>query len=349
MRVDCEGCGKPFKIRDEVAAKPKPRVRCPRCKHVFRLAAPAPAGDADEAGPPELERGPGGQGTDACATHPDVIPARACPECDSALCGPCVHALPDPSECPYCGGDFMVPELAEMEIEAYERRKWPLVFELPLILVFPLTSPLLLLGLVIIMSALNVFSLAPFSAYGFAGQLLGFAVLMTMTFYATIRAADGDRTMAIGDIGGSLGISESFLLGMTVLAAAYGPPIGVYMATESLLFTALTLLWTMLYMPMALTIAALTRSVTQVLNPFLGLKAMWQMGLTYVQVLFLIALINLPNWAATGATMGGVASGYLPLWAALPILAAIQSYTFLAIGAMIGIAVDKRAVELGMA
>lgn len=103
----------------------------------------------------------------------------------------------------------------------------------------------------------------------------------------------------------------------------------------------LALLWKVLYSPVALVAAAISRSFFATLNPLEGVSAIRSMGSTY--------------WSAMGVYTGiaivetvlVAVLGLIPL-AGKFLGAFVQSYTYLAIGCLLGFAVFKKAPELGL-
>jgi hypothetical protein len=104
---------------------------------------------------------------------------------------------------------------------------------------------------------------------------------------------------------------------------------------------ALAILWKVLYSPVALVAAAISRSFFGTLNPLEGLSAIRSMGATYWSAMGVYTAI-----AVVEAVLVGVL-GVIPL-AGRFLGAFVQSYTYLAIGCLLGFAVFKKAPELGL-
>jgi hypothetical protein len=108
-----------------------------------------------------------------------------------------------------------------------------------------------------------------------------------------------------------------------------------------LLAYVLTIVWKVLYSPVALVAAAISRGFLPTLNPVAGISAIRSMGSTY--------------WSAMGVYTGIVVVetvlvavlGFIPL-AGKFLGAFVQSYTYLAVGCLLGLAVFKKAPELGL-
>jgi hypothetical protein len=103
----------------------------------------------------------------------------------------------------------------------------------------------------------------------------------------------------------------------------------------------IAIVWKILYSPVALVAAAISRGFLTTLNPVTGIGAISSMGATY--------------WSAMGVYTG-IAVAETVLVAGLGMIpfvgrflgAFVQSYTYLAIGCLLGLAVFKKAPELGL-
>jgi hypothetical protein len=101
------------------------------------------------------------------------------------------------------------------------------------------------------------------------------------------------------------------------------------------------IVWKILYSPVALVAAAISRGFLSTLNPLEGISAIRIMGSTY--------------WSAMGVYTG-IAVAETVLVAGLGLIplagkflgAFVQAYTYLAIGCLLGLAVFKKAPELGL-
>jgi hypothetical protein len=103
----------------------------------------------------------------------------------------------------------------------------------------------------------------------------------------------------------------------------------------------LAVLWKILYSPVALVAAAISRGFLATLNPLAGIGAILRMGGTYWSAMAIYSLIALVEIVLV--TMLGM----IPL-AGRFLAAFVQSYTYLAIGCLLGFAVFKKAPELGL-
>jgi len=117
--------------------------------------------------------------------------------------------------------------------------------------------------------------------------------------------------------------------------ASMGPPLWAWAAL------AFALLWKLVYSPVALIAAAISRSFFATLNPIVGIDAIRRMGSVYWEAMGLYTAIAIAQFVV------GVAIGFLPFVGGL-LTAFIQSWAFLSIGCLLGLAVFKKARELGV-
>jgi hypothetical protein len=99
-------------------------------------------------------------------------------------------------------------------------------------------------------------------------------------------------------------------------------------------------LWMVAYMPVALTVAALSKSILSTLNPVIGVDTIKKMGTTYWQGLGIYVAIVIAQ------TVAGFVLGFIPIAGGLA-LAFVNAYAALAIGCTLGLAVFKKGAELG--
>jgi hypothetical protein len=101
------------------------------------------------------------------------------------------------------------------------------------------------------------------------------------------------------------------------------------------------IVWKILYSPVALVAAAITRGFLATLNPLAGIGAIQRMGGIYWSAMGVYTLIVVVE----SVLVAGL--GLIPL-AGRFLAAFVQSYTYLAIGCLLGLAVFKKAPELGL-
>jgi hypothetical protein len=104
---------------------------------------------------------------------------------------------------------------------------------------------------------------------------------------------------------------------------------------------ALAIVWKVVYSPVALVAAAISRSFVATLNPLAGLGAIGRMGGIYWTAMAVYTAIALVETLLVGGL------GLIPI-AGRFLAAFVQSYTYLAIGCLLGFAVFKKAPELGL-
>jgi hypothetical protein len=99
-------------------------------------------------------------------------------------------------------------------------------------------------------------------------------------------------------------------------------------------------IWSLAYTPVALIVAALSRSMLSTLNPLLGVDTIRKMGPVYWQAMGLYSALVAVQW--------GLGSGLrlIPFAGGLG-AAFVDAYGYLAIGCTLGLAVFKKGEELG--
>ena len=112
------------------------------------------------------------------------------------------------------------------------------------------------------------------------------------------------------------------------------------MAAGAFVLFGLALLWKLVYTPAALTVAALSRGFFKTLNPIVGLDTIHKMGGTYWQALLIYSFFAGAQWLL-GAVLGSI-----PIAGGI-VAAFVNAYAYLAVGCTLGLAVFKKARELG--
>jgi hypothetical protein len=102
----------------------------------------------------------------------------------------------------------------------------------------------------------------------------------------------------------------------------------------------MAVIWMVAYLPVALTVAARTKRVLSTLSPAVGLDTIKKMGGTYWQALAIYLVI------VVAQTVAAYVLGLIPFLGGLA-AAFVSAYAALAIGCTLGLAVFKRATELG--
>ena len=111
--------------------------------------------------------------------------------------------------------------------------------------------------------------------------------------------------------------------------------------TVTLLFTVFCWMYAVLYTPIALLVAALSRSFIATINPVVGFATIQRLGSSYGEVLVIYGVIVASQFAANQLL------GFIPL-AGYFLAGFTDVYAIVAIGCLLGMAVDKKAAELGL-
>jgi hypothetical protein len=106
------------------------------------------------------------------------------------------------------------------------------------------------------------------------------------------------------------------------------------------LLIGLALVWKVAYTPVALIVAALSANLWSIINPLIGIDTIRRMGPLYMQTMLVYSGLATARWAL------GSASGYVPFVGGV-VMSFIDAYFYLAVGCLLGLAVFKRASELG--
>jgi hypothetical protein len=128
---------------------------------------------------------------------------------------------------------------------------------------------------------------------------------------------------------------EDYAAAPEVSAPAVGGAIGALIALP------FAFLWKLLYSPIALIAAAISRSFFATLNPVTGIDAIRTMGSIYWEAWVVYTVI------AVVAAVGAAILGAIPILGGF-LAAFVQSYAFLSFGCLLGFAVFKKAEELGV-
>lgn len=174
--------------------------------------------------------------------------------------------------------------------------------------------------------------------------------LLAYSFTALTRVAGGNLTERMADIGDVTALFEPLRLSFAALVVSGGPQL-LWMvlhpegssAASALPFVLLVLAfaWKVVYSPVALTIAAISRSLLQTLNPLMGIGAIVRMGAVYWHAMAIYTAI-------VGAQyLLALLLGFVPVLGSL-VKAFVDAYACLAIGCTLGLAVFKRAAVLGL-
>ncbi len=103
---------------------------------------------------------------------------------------------------------------------------------------------------------------------------------------------------------------------------------------------AVTFLWMVVYTPVALTVAALSHSYLSTLNPVIGIDVIRRMGATYWHAMAIYSVLAFAQWLL------GYGLDHIPVAGAL-VRSFTDAYAWLAIACTLGLAVFKKAEDLG--
>lgn len=354
LNARCTGCGAvfPLDLGSLAEAAPPPSLEAGPARTAAAPRGEAPASDAPAARPVEKPRPP--VPWRRCTNHPQARSENVCQACGKGWCLECGKAVQNAVLCPACEGLCIAHQKRE-EGEALGRlRAVPLFDEIETIARYPLTDPtaFVLLSIVVgIFGALSIFS-------GYALLFSG-GLLMAYAFTALMRVSSGKLRGYMPDIADIMDLIVPFRLGLAAFVASSWPqilllilfpdarllgsppegaePTGAGVAA----LLALAYLWKLVYSPVALIVAGVSRSVLQTLNPLVGFGAILQMGPLYAQVMAVYAAL------AVGQAILDFPLSFLPIVGGI-LSGFVDSYANLCIGCALGLAVFKKARELGL-
>ena len=318
-----------------------------------------------------------------CINHHTEPSLHVCPKCTVGYCSACENKIRDAIVCPVCEA-FCVPmKKYEEDQELVRQRQRSMFDELQTIATYPLRDPM---GLVVLALFTGLFGFfARFAAfYGAIAIVLSQGVLMWYCFNALNRVASGNlkdfmpQFDDLSDIVGPLklgfaalvisaaplfliflwsgiSVAQSFLVEAPVPAVEMsvahaqpedeeeveaGPQVSGGMLLLATLLLIPAILWKLIYTPVALTVAALSRSVLSTLNPVLGFDTIKRMGGVYWQAMLIYTVLAFGQWVI------GFLLSFIPILGGI-VAAFVDAYAYLAIGCTLGLAVFKKAPELG--
>ena len=377
MNVQCSRCGQLLAVPPEKANLPGLNARCTGCGAVFALDL-ASLADASEAPQPALGAAParaaepvaraapeaaGARPAEKphppvpwrrCTNHPQASSETVCQECGKGWCKECGTLVQNAVVCPACEGLCVSAQKREEAETLAGRRGMPLFDEIEKIARYPLADPTAFVLLSITVGVFGVLSM--FSSYAL---LVSQGLLMACSFTALMRVSGGRLQGYRPDIGDVMDLVVPLRLGFAAFVASSWPlilltilfpdarlrgsppegaePTGAGVAT----LLALGYLWKLVYSPLALIVAGVSRSVLPTLNPLVGVGAILDMGPVGIQAMTVYAalalgqaILDFPLFFIPIA--GGILSGF------------VDSYASLCIGCALGLAVFRKAPELGL-
>jgi hypothetical protein len=120
------------------------------------------------------------------------------------------------------------------------------------------------------------------------------------------------------------------------------PPLPPQAASAVLVaMLSVALIWRLIYAPVALTVAAISRSVLSTLNPIVGFGTIASMGAIYWQAALIYLVISIMQFIADFPL------GFIPILGGL-VASFVDAYAMLSIACALGLAVFKKARELNL-
>lgn len=265
-----------------------------------------------------------------CADHPGVAARWVCEGCRIGLCEQSVKMIGQAAACPRCDSLCQSLEKFSERVERIRRRSVPLRAELETIVRYPLTDLTAFLVLGAFVGGLR--------AIGFPVLPEGVLVMYMLHAVAQVGRGRFDDLTPL-----SVDFVTPLLLALATLIIALGPMFAaLFLAPESPLFL-LGIAWALVYTPVAVIVAGISRSFLQTLNPVTGLQTITILGSVYWEAMAIYLVLAVVQLVA-GAVLGA-----LPFWVVGPFLSGfVAGYLDLAIGCTLGLAVFKKAVELGL-
>jgi hypothetical protein len=312
---------------------------------------------------------------------------HVCPKCTKGFCDPCTQKVQSAAICPACEGLCVGAAAYEELQDKAKQRNRSMMDEIPLIAGYPFRDPtsLVLLSLFTWFFGLaagwvgyaTILSKGVLTWYSFNAvskvsignlrdlmpefrDMSGIAHALRLSLAALVISA-GPFFLCVFLIPGAsvLTAGRSFAQGSRLevvhaqpAAVTPVPEEGTHSAFDAelegasimgplaMLGIVIAVIWMVAYMPVALTVAALSKSIVSTLNPAIGVDTIKKMGVTYWQAL----AIYLPIVVAQA--VAGFVLGFIPIAGGLA-TAFVNAYAALAIGCTLGLAVFKRAAELG--
>jgi hypothetical protein len=330
--------------------------------------------------PARKTRPPGGWRR--CVNHHAAQSQSVCTNCQIGYCPDCEQKTQNAVICPVCDGLCVPAQKYEAEQEQKRQRQRSMLEELEVIVRYPLQDPMAF-ALLAVFTGFFAF----FARFAWIAVVLSQGVLMWYCFHVLNRVAAGNlkdvmpqfddisdlvRPLRLGFaalvisagpllliyVWSNISVARSFLsdgapaTDAPVVRAASGQPADEADAAEdvqaleggSLLLATLLLipaiLWKIVYTPVALTVAGLSRSVLSTLNPMIGFDTVKKMGPTYWQAMLIYTVLAFGQWVLNFVLswipiLGGILASF------------VDAYVYLAIGCTLGLAVFKKAPELG--
>jgi hypothetical protein len=286
-----------------------------------------------------------------CQNHPQTRSEQVCPQCEKGFCAACTREVRNIAVCPLCEGLCVAAGAYEQTQDTARQRARPMTEELRVIAAYPLADWRAFVTLALVAW---VFSLTS----GLVRLVLGNVVLTWYCFNAVSKVSIGKMREVMPDFRDVGGIVSGLLLSFAALAISGGPVVVcLWLVGDTSLMSAerdapasmgaplaalglvLAGVWMIAYTPVALMVAARSKSLLKTVNPLIGVDTIKKMGSTYWQAVGVYAVLAVVQW------MAAFALGLVPVAGGLA-RAFVDAYAALAIGCTLGLAVYKKAVAL---
>ena len=322
-----------------------------------------------------------------CQNHPTARAEQVCPKCAKGFCDPCTQKVQTAAICPACEGLCVAAAAYEQLQDRARQRDRSMMDEVQTIVRYPLVDPVaygmlalftwffgLFAGFAFMMSVLSKGVLTWYSFNAVSRVSIGnlrdvmpeFRDLSDITHamrlsVAALAISGGPLLLCLVLIPGAemltRGRSATDVPRLDAVHAAQATPaspdsedpspfeadrdgaVSVF-GPLALLGIVIAALWMLVYLPVALTVAALSKSILSTVNPLIGADTIKKMGSTYWQALAIYAAIVFVQlvlgWGLRHIPVaGGLAASF------------VDAYAALAVGCTLGMAVFKKAAELG--
>jgi hypothetical protein len=245
-----------------------------------------------------------------CRNHPQVPPAFICTACGTAYCSVCAKRIGSTAAICLDCGSLCVP-FRDFKAKALLRADQSSRFGVPdflFALRYPLQQAMTVFGCSLIYG-ISIFFL-PFFALPDAGALLGTISLIpaflgqAMMFgcasqiirHLETGQKDSHSVFDVSDLLSDIG--ETILLTLAILIAVVWPlPVFSKIGLARTALFLVSAIWAVVYYPLALTLASLTKRFWPVLNPLAALSLIHKMGGLYWR----LYVMCLGVWAAAAS------------------------------------------------
>ena len=315
-----------------------------------------------------------------CQNHPQVRSEHVCPKCAKGFCEPCAPKAQDAATCPSCGGPCVAAAAYEEMQDKARQLQRSMIDEIGVIAGYPLSDARAFVALSLFPWFLGLAGLlftrlfGAFAAFAGVMTLVSKVVLTWYSFHALSKVSVGRVRELMPDFRDVSAIAHSMRLSLAALLISAGPFfLFVFLIPGASVLTGgdsfsgpspfeaqreggsivapmigpivmlgivMAVIWMVAYLPVALTVAARTKRMLSTLSPTIGLDTIKKMGGTYWQALAIYLAI------VVAQTVAAYVLGLIPFLGGLA-AAFVGAYAALAIGCTLGLAVFKRATELG--